>query len=384
MRVLHVIPSVAPRYGGPSYAVVGFCRALNALGVDTLMATTNADGDQVLPVPTQVSTRYQGVEAVFFPRLGEAFKYSGTLSRWLRGAVSDFDVVHVHAVFSHASLAAGRACRLRHVPYIVRPLGSLDPWSLAQRAWKKRVLMTSVRTLLREAAAIHFTTDEEQQLAAPRTGATKGVVIPPGVDDAYLAQAPIPAAERDLRITALTRLDRKKRLEALIESFHKVAVGPLALWRLTIAGEGDTAYRAELERRAAGGAAAGRIDFPGWIDGDPKRRLLRESALFALPSHQENFGIGLLEALACGVPAIVSRAVNLSPAVMAAGAGWVIGDADTDLSAALRTAMTSVTDRERRGRAAQTLAARFTWAASAKRLDALYSSLRAMPAESRR
>jgi glycosyltransferase involved in cell wall biosynthesis len=377
MRVLHVIPSVAPRYGGPSYAVLGYCRALRARGLETMIATTNADGDSELRVRTGAPTTYQGLDAVFFSRRGEAFKYSGALARWLRQNVAGFDVVHIHAVFSHASLAAGRACRAHGVPYVLRPLGTLDPWSLTQRAWKKRVLLaTSVRTLVGRAAAIHFTAAEEQRLAAPITGPVPGVVIPPGVDDRYLAARPSPMAQRERRIVALARLDPKKRLDALIRAFHVVASMPgLTDWRLTVAGDGPADCRAALLQLARSGPASERIEFPGWIDGDRKQHLLGRSAIFALPSHQENFGLALVEAMACGVPAVVSASVNLSPDVARVRAGWVADDTDAGLADALRSAMGDEEERGRRAQAARGLAVQFTWAASAERLEALYASV---------
>src|SRR5687767_13054824 len=105
--VLHVIPAVAPRYGGPSQAVVGMARALPRHGVRVLIATTDADARGKLSVPLGVRVDWQGVPAIVFPRqFSEAFKYSGPLGRWLRGHVTDFAVVHIHAVFSHACLAA--------------------------------------------------------------------------------------------------------------------------------------------------------------------------------------------------------------------------------------------------------------------------------------
>ena len=391
MRVLHVIPSVAPRYGGPSVAVVGYCRALASRRVEVLIATTNADGDGVLPVETDRITDWQGVPAIFFPRIGEGFKYSAPLARWTRAAVTSFDVVHVHAVFSHASLAAGRACRAAGVPYVVRPLGSLDPWSLTQSAWKKRLLlMTSARALVQHAAVLHFTTDEEQRLAAPVSGGVPGMVIPPGVDGAVLADPMVPVERRERRLVALTRLDPKKRLDELIRAFHAAASqADLVDWHLSIAGDGSADYRALLIQIAASGPAASRIDFPGWLDDDRKARLLRSSSLFALPSHQENFGIAVMEALACGVPAVVSRGVNLAADIETAGAGWVVGDGEDDLSAALARAMRDTAARARCATAARTLASRFTWAAAAEQLERQYALVaqlaktRRNPAEAR-
>src|SRR5581483_6875524 len=122
LRVLHVIAAVAPRYGGPSTAVVGMCRALRGVGVETLVATTDADGSDRLPVPLGTVIAFGGVPAIFFRRQwSEALKYSRPLGRWLEGHVGAFDLVHVHGVFSHACLAAARSAARRGIPYLVRP-----------------------------------------------------------------------------------------------------------------------------------------------------------------------------------------------------------------------------------------------------------------------
>src|SRR6185295_12578190 len=100
MKVLHVIPAVAPRYGGPSGVALGLCRALLESGVDVRVATTSADGERDLDVPLGVDVDYQGAPAIFFRRdFSESYKYSGDLVRWLRGNVASYDLVHVHAVF---------------------------------------------------------------------------------------------------------------------------------------------------------------------------------------------------------------------------------------------------------------------------------------------
>src|SRR5262249_17525492 len=127
LRVLQVIPGVASRYGGPSQAIFRMCQALEAEGADVLLVTTDADGRSRLQVPLGQPIMYNGVRAMFFPRqYSEAFKYSNQLARWLRASVKEFDVAAIHAVFSHSSLAAARACQHSGVPYIVRPLGSLS------------------------------------------------------------------------------------------------------------------------------------------------------------------------------------------------------------------------------------------------------------------
>jgi len=379
MKVLHVIPAVAPRYGGPSVAVAGYCRALARAGVQTTIATTNADGDGVLPVPIGEPVRHVGTETWFFPRRGEAFKYSAGLSRWLDASVSRFDAVHIHAVFSHASIAAGRAARRAGVPYIVRPLGSLDPWSLAQNSWKKRLLLWSAAgSLLEQAAGIHFTTSDEARLAAPVAGKSDGRVVPLGIEDSLLDAPLRPMVERTPEILAITRFHPKKNLDALIRAFHSVAgAAPFDRWRLTIAGAGDEDYKRQLVSLAKSGPASDRVEVLDWIEGDEKTQRLLRASIFAVPSHQENFGLALVEALASGLPAIVSGGVNLSFAIADAGAGWISGTDDESIAAAIRLAMGNSLERERRARNARDLARGFTWAAAADQLIDWYGAVAA-------
>jgi len=383
MKILHVIPSLAPRYGGPSAAAIGMCRAIGSRGLDACIATTNADGPGVLPVVTGRLIPYEGIAAIFFPRVGEGFKYSRPLAQWLATEVRGHDLVHIHAVFSHSSLAAARACRSHGVPYLVRPLGSLDPWSLAQKAWLKRAILTvEGRAMLNGAAALHYTTEDERRLAEQATGPLPSVVVPLGVDDYVLAEQPPPPGDRRPVVVAMTRLHPKKNLETLVEAFSLAVAGSgLTSWKLVIAGDGGAAYRKRLLELAAGFGIHARVMLPGWVDGAAKSALLHEAAVFAVPSHQENFGLGLLEGLAHGVPAVVSRAVNLAPDVERAGAGWITGESVAEVAEALRVAMRDSSDRAQRALAARSLAQQFGWSRVGARLEETY---RAILAASRR
>src|SRR5437016_5794527 len=111
MRVLHVIPAVSPKYGGPSHALVAMCQALMARGVEVQIASTNAEPGGHLGVDLESPTMHAGVPAIFFHKhLSEAFKYSRAMPRWLDRNVANFDLVHIHGVFSHACIAAARTC----------------------------------------------------------------------------------------------------------------------------------------------------------------------------------------------------------------------------------------------------------------------------------
>jgi glycosyltransferase involved in cell wall biosynthesis len=120
-----------------------------------------------------------------------------------------------------------------------------------------------------------------------------------------------------------------------------------------------------------------RISFAGWVDGENKQRLLRNASLFASPSFQENFGISIVEALAAGVPVLVSRHVNLAEAVGAAGAGWIVDADEASLRAGLEEALAAGGERERRGQAGRELARRFAWPRIGAELLDLYQRLTA-------
>jgi glycosyltransferase involved in cell wall biosynthesis len=378
LRVLHVIPAVAPRYGGPSAAVVGMCRGLQAAGTETLIATTDADGRGRLAVALGRSTTFAGVPAIFFRRqASEGFKWSAPLSRWLSRHVAEFDLVHVHAVFSHSSIAAGRACRSARVPYVVRPLGTLDPWSVGRRRLRKRLLFRlGVRDLLSGAARMHYTTAEEGRLAESVVGSLPaGTVVPVGVDDVYFRPNAPPTGDAPY-VLALSRLDAKKRLEWIINACHAMASeSGLGVWRLVIAGDGEAAYVARLRDLAARGPARDRIVFEGWVDGEAKAALIRGASLFVLPSHQENLGVAMLEALASGVPALVTPGVNLGVEIAAARAGWLTGDREDAVVAGLRAAIGDDAERTARGRRAAAFAERFRWPRVVAELMDLYGEV---------
>ena len=381
-----MIPAVAPRYGGPSRAIFGMCRALQGQEVEPVIVTTDADGAGRLPVELGKPVTYSGVPAHFFPRqLSEAFKYSPPLARWIKANVTAFDVAHIHAVYSHSSLAAARACRRQGVPYVVRPLGSLDPWSLRQKRLQKRLLWhLGVGRMLRNAAAVHYTTSEEQRLAEQGLGVERGVVVPLGVDedllegpadDAFFRQSH-PALGDSPYALVLSRLHPKKGLELLIQAFLDVTRRDgLQRWRLVVAGEGEDEYVARLKRLAESTGRDGEVLFTGWLDGDQRAAALREAALLALPSLQENFALSVAEALACGVPVLVSENVNLASEIRAAGAGWVSSLELQALSQALADALSDEAERGRRGAAGREFARRFKWPAIARELVRLYRTI---------
>ena len=371
MRVLHVIPSLAERSGGPAAAIVPMCRALQAQGIDPVIVTTNEGRPRI---NTNSEVECDGVTVRFFPvQFGASYKYSRPLATWLDNNVKDFELVHVHAVFNHASVAAARACRRAGVPYVVRPLGTLDPWSMKQKRVRKHLFWYLVaKRLVAASAAVHYTAAAEKSATQAYLRMNHGRVVPLGVnlngstyDDS--ASNYFPELAREPYVLSLSRLHPKKRLDELIDAFRSVKD---QRWRLVIAGDGPADYSTFLKEKARGSE---RIVFTGWVEGKQKETLMRGASLFVLPSQQENFGLSVVEAMASGVPVLLTPQVNLAQEIRIAKAGWV---ADfSGLKDGLTAAMEDEAERLRRGRCAFEFAKRFSWERVGRDLADLYKDV---------
>lgn len=370
MRVLHVIPSVAGRSGGPATAIIPMCRALIQQGIEVLLVTTDAG------LSEREVAEYKGVPAKLFPsEFGASFKYSRPLASWLSANIREFDLAHVHAVFNHSSVAAARACRRSVVPYVIRPLGTLDPWSMSQKSLRKRLFwQLAGKGMLQGAAAVHYTSEAEKLSTERLTGLNHGRVVPLGIEKTSaptrekLAQH-FPDLAQYPYVLVLSRLHPKKGLDILIDAFLS---SQFSTWRLVLAGDGPPEYVSKLKSKAS---QCERIVFPGWVDGEQKDALLGCASLLALPSHQENFGLCVMEALSNAVPVLVSPGVNLAPEIVTANAGWVAAIDMESLTAKLAEALSDEAERAKRGRAGQQLSLLYSWENATKSLVQLYQQI---------
>jgi len=352
------------------------CRALAADGIDAQIATTDADGPDRLDVPLGEWMTWNGVRTIFFRNaFSESFKYSPTLAAWLSDHVHEVDVVHIHGVLSHACFAAASACRHHRVPYIVRPLGTLAPWSLQQKAAKKRLILSfGGMRMLRAASAIHYTSSREKRDVETRFGFTGGVVVPLGIDQTLLESPGTRNVHRDRFVVAISRIHPKKNLDILIAAFLDASSG-FENWTLIVAGTGEPAYVESLKKLIAERHGNQRVQFVGWLDHEAKTELLRRASLFALCSKHENFGLAALEAMASGVPVLLTREVDLADDVENAKAGWIVDGTAGQVEGALAAAMRESSERQSKASAARLLAERFAWPAIASQLSAVYGSV---------
>jgi glycosyltransferase involved in cell wall biosynthesis len=392
VRVLHVIPSLSPRRGGPTIALKTMVRSLAAEGLNIEVATTDDDMGNRLSVATNGPTSEDGARVWYFRRQGSFYTFSWPMTRWLERSVGQFDVVHVHALFSYASLPAAFFARRHKVPYIVRPMGHLNEWGMTHRRRMLKPLSYSLieRRILKRAALIHFTSEDER-IDAMRLGLTnRSVVLPLGVD-----APPTPSAEAlgafkvmhrlssGPHILFLSRLDAKKGLDLLLPAFRSLLRSrPSAV--LLIAGSGSAEFEANARTQAQElGLDEKNVRWLGHADGVNKSAAFAASDIFVLPSYSENFGVSVVEAMAMGLPVLVSDQVGIAAEIRDADAGRVV-PCDVDALGRALNEMVSSSDLRGVGERARRLAAeRFSAAQSAERLVDLYSEVASSARQSR-
>jgi glycosyltransferase involved in cell wall biosynthesis len=364
VNVLHIIPSVSARQGGPSVAIKAITGALARLGVNVTVATTDDDGPSSrLKVPLGIALREDNVTYFYFGRNLLQYKVSFGLMKWLRANLANFDLVHIHALFSFSSTVAARVARKHAVPYVVRPLGVLNRWGMENRRRIPKLVSFHLVELpiLLHSAAIHYTSDAERAEAAsldPQLANHHSATISLPIEraepgDAEVFRARYPALKKHKMILFLSRIHPMKGLELLMDAFAMLREKNKDV-ALVIAGEGEESYVRELKKRGArsreqgalsterGGWSRGSeeedkegegndqeheqddVIWTGHLSGEMKAAALAAADVFVLPSASENFGIAAAESLAAGVPTIVSEEVALSKDIRQYDAGVVV------------------------------------------------------------
>ena len=331
MKFLHLISSVDPSGGGPIEGALRLHEALVTLGHSGEFASVDSpDAPFVDAFPAQVHA--------LGPSKGR-FGYSAKLLPWLLAHAGQFDAVIVNGLWQYPGLATRRALGRSTTPYFVFTHGMLDPW------FKRRYPLKHLKKwiywpwgeyrVLRDATAVLFTCEEERLLArqsfwlyrSREVVLSYGTSRPPQdaqrLADIFLSAFPALKGKRLLLF--LGRIHEKKGCDLLIDAFARRCASDANL-HLVMAGPDQEGWAPSLQQMAQRLGIADRISWPGMLSGDVKWGAFYASDAFCLPSHQENFGIAVAEALGCGRPVLISNKVNIWREIDADRAGFVETD----------------------------------------------------------
>lgn len=363
-----MIAGLDPRDGGPAYSVPSLCAALGRVGWSAPILTVRSDGCSDGP---GLSTFPQAAASV--PVLG-ALRLAHGLRQAAFDAATRASVVHAHGLWLMPNVDAGLAARRAGKPLVVSPRGMVAEAALRFSARRKQLFWRLLqRGAYARAAAWHATSAQEADeirafgIAAPVAVIPNGVDLPEGI-------ASHDSARPRRRLLFLSRLHPKKGLPVLIEAWKALA-SERPDWDLLIAGDDEGGHRAHLEAQVAANEIP-RVTFTGPIYGAAKDAMLRSADLFALPTRNENFGIAVAEALAAGLPVVVTTGAPWA-GLATERCGWWIEQGAEPLLGALREA-TALVPSERRAmglRGREWMARDFGWDAIGTQMAAVYNWL---------
>ena len=332
MKFLRLIASCDPRTGGPIAGLTRSSRVLATMGHETHIASLddpNADWVR----------RSEFVTFGLGPSL-PIYGYNPRLSNWIASNAHNYDVAIIHCIWNYISLGSWRGLKRAKLPYFVFLHGSLDPWHQEfypiKHVFKQAFWLAVEGRVLRDAEKVLFTSEEERRLARDAFwgyqeysseivsyGASSPSGDPASQIGSFRSYCGLTMDEPYLLF--LSRIHPKKGIDSLIAAFAKHA--PPAM-HLVIAGPDQIGLQEKLTRQAADLGISSRIKWPGMLEGDLKWGAFRGAEAFVLPSHGENFGIVLAEAMACSTPVLTTQKVNIWREIEGSGGGLVVERAD--------------------------------------------------------
>jgi glycosyltransferase involved in cell wall biosynthesis len=387
MRILQIIPSISLVYGGPSQMVLGLSAALASQGINVTIITTDSNGDigqLPLDVPLNQPIAQNGYQIIYFRCSPfRRYKFSLSLLQWLNANARQFDLAHIHALFSPVTTLAASIARRHNLPYIMRPCGMLDPADLQKKKQLKQIYGTVLeRPNLAGAAAIHFTSKQEAKISerfgldcTGKMPVPRDLVIPLGVTAGFLTQR-LPQSEVPI-ILFMSRIEPKKGLDLLIPALESILESGIE-FHFILAGSNpqDADYETGIKVKIQNSSLAKYTTITGFVSGDLKIELLTNADLFVLPSYYENFGIAVAEAMAAGKPVVISDRIHISEDIQQAEAGWVGPLEVSAIASLIKSALLDPEERKRRGLNAQEYAKKhYNWEAIAQQTIDAYQQI---------
>lgn len=353
MKILHVIGSVDPRSGGPIAGVLSSAAVWSRHGHEWNIVCLDAPDDPWVQ-QSPVQTFAMGLGSHWYVALRKMFAwlrygYTPHLTRWLKTNAKNYDAIVVNGLWNYASYGSWRALHQLDVPYFVFTHGMLDPWF--NKAYPTKTLFKTIfwrlfeHRILRDARGVMFTCEEERQLASKSFSpyvareyvvgyGTRDIEGDPASQRAAFVKC-VPETKGRKFILFLSRIHPKKGVDLLIQAFarHTAAFPEIDL---VIAGPDQTGWKSDLQKLARELGVDKRIYWPGMLSGNAKWGAFRSAEFFMLPSHQENFGIVVAEAMALSKPVLITNKVNIWREIAADEAGLVVDDNVEAIAAGLR------------------------------------------------
>jgi len=347
MKILHVTPSYYPavKYGGPIQSVHLLNKFLIKKGVDVDVFTTTAglENENIVYDDWNV---IDNVRVKYFKYYGyEHYNFSPTIFIELTKRVSKYDLVHITAVWNFPVLVASLSCLIKNKPFIISPRGTINYEAINLRSkYLKRLYYNMLaKHYIKRASALHFTSqDEKDNVIKSLRLNNKFFIVPNGLDLSKFKKLPLKGAFKEKfpslngkrYILFLGRINLKKGIDILLESFKDV-LGVYNDIYLVIVGSSDDNYLNILKKMIANMKIEDKVIFTGFLSGDEKLAAYVDAEFFVLPSRSENFGMSVIEAMACGLPVLVSDKVGISKEISINASGIVFENEINKLTKAI-------------------------------------------------
>jgi glycosyltransferase involved in cell wall biosynthesis len=310
LKILHVIPGLS-NASGPTQVVYHLAHQMIDYGHDvTICYVVGRGTDPVYDFDKRIELL--GFPAVWFRKWG----YSPALRRYLQKNLGQFDIVHVHSLWLYPNIAVMQAATKHKVPYIIRPAGSLEPWALGFSAWKKRLYLALIeRHIINGASRVHAASEQEAENIRKLSFLTKIMTITNGIDIQAFQKT---SQQQNLRqifqipessfvLLFFGRIHPVKNLEFLVRVTKKLIARYGESVVLAIAGPNQHAYAQKISAQIQKARIESQCRFLGEISADQKSEIYTMGDVFLLPSFSENFAVAVTEALASGLPVVVSK-----------------------------------------------------------------------------
>jgi glycosyltransferase involved in cell wall biosynthesis len=329
LKILQMVHTLDPSVGGVATAVLALSRGLAQRGhkID-IVVLDDPSATWIASIDLNVHALGSGLTS---------YRYSRVLLPWLRQHGGDYDRVIVNGIWQYLTFAAWRRYAGSSIAYYVFPHGMLDPWfkkTFPLKHLKKWLYWPWAEyRVLRDAAAVIFTSEEERLLARKSFWlyrcrekvsplGVEGPPLSPNAKSEFLSR--YPQLQNTRNFLFLGRLHPKKGCDILLDAFARLSSPEPA--SLIMAGPDQIGWEKDLRRQVERLNLTSQVIFTGMLQGAMKQGALASTDAFILPSHQENFGISVVEALAAGVPVLISNRVNIWREIDADRAGYVESD----------------------------------------------------------